>query len=298
MEAELKKILASSPWNKTEIENWRNILNAGQSGEFILKADADVIASYNRKCNKANYFIHTSLLPQPFIGNPEAPIWILNQNPGYCEIDHYEMLGEKTKIQEWMNKNNITLRPETENRDSLEKRQKMILEQLTFANPIDFYILDESFHTNKHAGNGAFGGYEWWKQNLLGTENSALFCKGDKKMLSKFFALEISPYHSKNFDRKISMKTAHYTFWKELISYAFKRGKLLICRKMQIVEEIQKIPDFERNKDNVLRFVSQRTFLSNGNLISLEDYARSEKIEDAKKHAADLIYAVLNKKSE
>ena len=108
MEAELKKILASSPWNKTEIENWRNILNAGQSGEFILKADADVIASYNRKCNKANYFIHTSLLPQPFIGNPEAPIWILNQNPGYCEIDHYEMLGEKTKIQEWMNKNNIT----------------------------------------------------------------------------------------------------------------------------------------------------------------------------------------------
>ena len=80
-----------------------------------------------------------------------------------------------------MNKNNITLRPETENRDSLEKRQKMILEQLTFANPIDFYILDESFHTNKHAGNGAFGGYEWWKQNLLGTENSALFCKGDKK---------------------------------------------------------------------------------------------------------------------
>ena len=293
-DVELEAILKNTPWNKAEIDAWQATLNTGKFGEFILKADADIIASYNRQCNKANYFIHTSLLPQPFIGNPEAPIWILNQNPGYCEIDHYEMLGEKPD-QEWMNKNNITLRPETENRDSLENRQKMILEQLTFANPIDFYILDESFHTNKHAGNGAFGGYEWWKQNLLGTENSALFCKGDKKMLSKFFALEISPYHSKNFDRKISMKTAHYTFWKELISYAFKRGKLLICRKMQIVEEIQKIPDFERNKDNVLRFVSRRTFLSNGNLISLKDCARSEKTEDAKKHAAELIYAALNK---
>ena len=64
---------------------------------------------------------------------------------------------------------------------------------------------------------------------------------------------------------------------------------------MQIVEEIQKIPDFERNKDNVLRFVSRRTFLSNGNLISLKDCARSEKTEDAKKHAAELIYAALNK---
>lgn len=72
----------------------------------------------------------------------------------------------------------------------------------------------------------------------------------------------------------------------------------MICRKMQIVEEIQKVSDFEKNKDNVLCFVGRRTFLSNGNLISLEGYARSERTEEAKKYAADLVYAALNKKSE
>lgn len=45
-------------------------------------------------------------------------------------------------------------------------------------------------------------------------------------------------------------------------------------------------------------FVGRRIFLSNGNLISLEDYARSERTEEAKKYAADLVYAALNKKSE
>ena len=294
MDTELKKIFEKNPWNKTEIKNWRKILNAGMSGEFILKADAEMIASYNRQCTKAKFFVHTNLLPQPFIGNPEAPIWILNQNPGYSEIDRYDMFGKKEEINAWLMKENVDLLKERESKESLEERQKLLLNQLIFKDPVNFYILDECFHTNKHAGNRSLGGYEWWKKSLLGTAKSKLFCKGDKKMLSKFFALELFPYHSKEFDEKISIKTVHYTFWKDLISYALKSGKLLICRKKKIIEEIQKLPDFKRNKDNVLRFSSQRVSLSNGNLIPLADYERERK-EDVKKHAAELVYAALNK---
>lgn len=293
MEAELKKILASSPWNQTEIEDWRNILNAGQSGEFILKADADVIASYNRECRKEENRVQTNLLPQPFIGNPEAPIWILNQNPGYCEIDHYEMLGEKTEIQEWMNKNNITLRPETEDKDSLKKRQKMILDQLTFEKPIDFYILDDDFDTIEYKGKKLFGGYNWWNKKLLQTN----LCNGDKKMLSNFFVLEFFPYHSGKFSKKLSnTEVVHSIIWKELVSYALKRKKLLICRGEKNIKGIQSSLDFAGNSENVLCFSSpQNVTVSMNNLIPLKDYARTE---EAKKYAADLVYAALNKKSE
>lgn len=296
MEAELEKILENSPWNKTEIENWRNILNAGQFGEFILKADAEAIATYNQTCSE-EYRIQTNLLPQPFIGTPEAPIWILNQNPGYCEIDHYDMLGEKTEIQEWMNKNNITLRPETEDEYSLKKRQKMILDQLTFETPIDFYILDDDFDTIEYEGQKLFGGYNWWNKKLL-QEN---LCNGDKKMLSNFFVLEFFPYHSEKFGQKLSnTEVVHSKVWKELVSYALKSKKLLICRGEKIIKEIQTFPDFAGNSKRVLRFSSpQNVTVSKNNLISLEDYARSKRTDDAKKkHAAKLVYAALNKKSE
>ena len=74
---ELEDILKNNPWNEAEIKAWKDILKTGKSGELILKADVDVIDSYNRKCKNEGVRIQTRLLPQPFIGNPEAPIWIL-----------------------------------------------------------------------------------------------------------------------------------------------------------------------------------------------------------------------------
>ena len=296
-ETELEAILKNNSWNEAELKAWKATLNAGKSGEFILKADVDVIASYNRKCKNEGVRIQTRLLPQPFIGNPEAPIWILTLNPGYSEIDLYDMLGEKKEIKAWLTKEKVEISPETEDKKSLEKRQELLLNQLRFKEP-SFYVLDKCFNTLKeHAGNKSFGGYEWWKKHLLGTENknSKHFCKGEKKMLSKFFALEFFPYHSRNFSKELSKtEVAHSKFWEELISYALKRGKLLVCRNEKIIEKIQKIPDFEKKKDNVLRFSSRRVFLSNGNLIPLGDYA-SERKEDVKEYAAKLVYAALNK---
>lgn len=298
-ETELEDILKNNPWNEAEIKAWNDILKTGKSGEFILKADVDVIASYNRKCKKEGDLIQTHLLPQPFIGNPEAPIWILTLNPGYSEIDLYDMLGEKEEIKVWLTKEKVDILEETESKKSLEDRQELLLKQLRFEAPRSFYVLDDCFKTiKKHAGNKSFGGYEWWKKHLLGSENknSKLFCKGKKKMLSKFFALEFFPYHSRNFSEELSKtEVAHSKFWKELVSYALKRGKLLICRNEKIIEEIQKFPDFVKNKDNILRFSNrQRVFLSNGNLIPLGDYA-SKRGEDMKKHVAELVYAALNK---
>ena len=105
------------------------------------------------------------------------------------------------------------------------------------------------------------------------------------------------PYHSRKFDKKLSnTEVVHSIIWKELVSYALKRKKLLICRGEKNIKGIQSSLDFAGNSENVLRFSSpQNVTVSMNNLISLKDYARTE---DAKKYAADLVYAALNKKLE
>lgn len=285
---ELGDVLKNNPWNVAEIEAWQATLNAGKSGEFILKADADVIASYNRKCKNERDLIQTRILPQPFIGNPEAPIWILPQNPAYGEIDLYDMLGEKEAIKAWLTKEKVELNPETEDKKSLEKRQKLLLEQLIFKKP-SFYIFDECFKTlKKHAGNKSFGGYEWWNKRLLQCD----LCNGNKDMLSKFFVLEFFPYHSRNFSETLSKtEVAHSKFWKELVSYALDQKKLLLCRGKKIFEEIKKLPNAQNCMENILFFISvQNVAVSSNNLISWSEQ------ENGKKQAAELIKAELSGK--
>lgn len=313
---ELEDILKNNPWNVAEIDAWQATLNAGKSGEFILKADADVIASYNRKCKKEGDLIQTHLLPQPFIGNPEAPIWILTQNPGYSEIDLYDMLGEKAEIDDWLTKEKIDILEETESEDSpegtenedspegtesedspketeskspLENRQELLLKQLRFEAPRSFYVLDNCFKTiKKHAGNKSFGGYEWWNKRLLQCD----LCNGNKDMLSKFFVLEFFPYHSRNFSETLSKtEVAHSKFWKELVSYALDQKKLLLCRGKKVFEEIKKLPNAQNCMENILFFISvQNVAVSSNNLISWSEQ------EKGKKQAAKLIKAELSGK--
>ena len=247
-ETELEDILKNNPWNEAEIKAWKNILKTGKSGEFILKADVDVIASYNRECKNEENRIQTHLLPQPFIGNPEAPIWILTQNPGYSEIDLYDMLGKKEEIKDWLKKEKVDPREQTESKESLEKRQELLLKQLRFKEP-SFYVLDNCFNTLKeHVGNKSLGGYEWWNKRLLECD----LCNGNKDMLSKFFVLEFFPYHSRNFSETLSKtEVAHSKFWKELVSYALDQKKpVIICGDMNVAHQEIDLKNPKTNRKN------------------------------------------------
>lgn len=53
---------------------------------YVLQGDSPAIQEYNKKA-KANYYIHTELVPEPFFGNIEAPLVVLLLNPGFCEDD-------------------------------------------------------------------------------------------------------------------------------------------------------------------------------------------------------------------
>ena len=53
---------------------------------FVLAEDADQIERFNRTA-KDNLRIRLELLPEPSLGNPDAPIVILGLNPGFSTDD-------------------------------------------------------------------------------------------------------------------------------------------------------------------------------------------------------------------
>ncbi|MBR2610551.1 hypothetical protein, partial [Desulfovibrio sp.] len=61
---------------------------------FVLQADAAAVAAFNQKYAGTPYELHTELPPEPFSGRLDAPIVLLNLNPGYSEDDATIMLGD------------------------------------------------------------------------------------------------------------------------------------------------------------------------------------------------------------
>ena len=70
---------------ESKIENpWRNV---PRSAPYVLSSDADVVAALNhRNQGKPAYRFQTQLLPEPFVGSPSAPLYVLGLNPGYAEV--------------------------------------------------------------------------------------------------------------------------------------------------------------------------------------------------------------------
>lgn len=53
---------------------------------FVLDTDSDKIARYNARA-RDEHQVRKDAWPFPFMGNPEAPIVLLNLNPGYKASD-------------------------------------------------------------------------------------------------------------------------------------------------------------------------------------------------------------------
>ena len=49
----------------------------------VLPSDRSIIDAFNARYAKTKFAIQTQLLPEPFIGDPDARVYLLNLNPGY-----------------------------------------------------------------------------------------------------------------------------------------------------------------------------------------------------------------------
>lgn len=271
MDPELNKICKDhNPWYDAVWESPEKIL--------ILKDDYPHIRQHNERNLTDVEYIQTGIYPQPYIGNPEAPIWILTMNPSYSAMDVYDMVrcddsakrdvieeigGESKALSEDMK---TIFRDGSDTKEALERRQELILRQQKFES-CDFYVLDDAFRTiNKHKGSAALGAYEWWDKFLCRQE----FCRGDKEKVAKFFVLEFFPYHSKKYN--IQEKTAkcmkHHAFWKEMVEYAIKKEKKLLVRGENTLRMLKQLPCDKKNI--FLPVNSQRFYISPGNFYAYE----------------------------
>ena len=223
----------SNPWIEfsKDIDKWLKRKENGEDVEdiekYILKGDEEnqELEKF-RNPERGEGQIHLEIPPQPYIGNPKAPIWILLMNPSYSATDIYDMVctdndtkktvlsSIKSNERRWYSDDDIKKILESFFTDGSEKgltdRQRLMNNQLKFDfSRSKFYVLDGAFHTvrskeeirdlNKEGVerlDGTFqGSYEWWSHYLLNQN----ICNRKPENVSNFFVLESFPYHSENF---------------------------------------------------------------------------------------------------
>lgn len=245
-------LLAQNPWADVA-QHWLDCPQA----RYVLKEDETLLKALPKER------LHLNLPPQPFIGNPAAPIWILGISPSIDPLDVYDQCDAKREGL-----------PHTfrfsgkEEPAQLKRRRELLFRQLTLEGDLPFYVLDEAFHTVEKSGRGKVSGtYAWWKRYLLGKPNDPKRFFADIVSLSaNCFSLEAFPYHYTGTpDKKVATQTRHFAFAKALITYAQTVGKLIVARKTTIdwLEEKAHL-----SLPQALRFSGSSMDFTRGNLIT------------------------------
>lgn len=155
---------------------------------FVLDTDSDKIARYNARA-RDEHQVRKDAWPFPFMGNPEAPIVLLNLNPGYKANDVL-----------W------------QDNDALKHAYRANLRHDEAEYP--FTLLDPQFRG--HPGN------DWWRAKL----RELIDAFGPKTVAQNVLVLEWFPYPSIKYGRPPRLFSQNYTF--ELARRAARRGATLI----------------------------------------------------------------------
>ena len=198
-------------------------INLPDKADFVLFKDKKIIDNFNNKAN-SEYAIRLNIIPEPFLGSPNAPIVLLNLNPGFNEQD---IKIHRRKVFFELSWKNLRHEP-TE---------------------YQFYLLDPKTSDSP--------GYQWWSKKLkrlindVGARfiaNSFCFPTVCRKMrrkwkdiisqigtfivANKILCVEYFPYHSykfKNMDRLPSRDYSEY-----LVKKAIKRKALIVIMRHRV----------------------------------------------------------------
>lgn len=129
----------------------------------VLACDNPVVNAFNRRYKESPQFtLQTQLLPEPFIGNPNSPVYILGLNPGYSPNDD-----------EWHKRSDF---------------QTTILANLNHTpSSYPFYFFDPSLANSPGAG-WCHRKFRWFVAQF-----------GDQHVAKRLFCVELFPYHSKKY---------------------------------------------------------------------------------------------------
>ena len=195
-----------NPW-ADRIRSWQK-----ESEKYILEEDEKVLDSKN-----LTEKFELKLLPEPYIGNREAPIYLLNLNPS---VEDLRGLPVPEGI-----------------KPLIERLKSHILCNYTF-----YENKNEGFHCDQYAkfkfyhldpAYEYFQGFWWWykklKKLIEGLQKDNLL-DSFKIAANSFFNIEYMPYHSKQFiDFTSILPSQRFNFG--LVETALKEGKIIIIMK-------------------------------------------------------------------
>jgi len=167
---------------------WRELPH---EAPFVLVEDMGAIDRLNQTAKDVTR-IDLDLLPEPFLGNPEAPVIILGLNPGVSDEDAL-CHSDPTFVQL--------------SRDNLQHR----------ASDHPFYLLNP-----RVVGPGR----GWWERRLA----HILRIIPRNVVASRVLCVEYLGYHSKKFDhRRLQLPSQKYGFF--LVRQALERGSLVVLAR-------------------------------------------------------------------
>jgi len=159
--------------------------------DYVLPMDVAAVSSLNDRTRRQSDAIQLGVLPEPFIGQRDAPIIILNLNPGFREGE--DGARNSPALYEAMRKN-------------------LLHEAISYP----FYYLNPQFERS--------GGYKWWKPKLrtLVAETSR------EKLAANLLCAEWFPYASSKGCRIRGelMPSSAYTF--QIVREACARDAVVI----------------------------------------------------------------------
>jgi hypothetical protein len=173
-------------------------LSLPHSPPFVLPEDAPNVSEFNARARPPHH-LHLEIVPEPYLGNPTAPVVLLGLNPGFSDTD--VPVHEDPRFNGAARANLRHEHPE-----------------------YPFYLLDPALPSP---------GQRWWLQRLRKFIEAA----GLRAVASNVFVMEIHGYHSRQFASQLSLPSQRYT--KALVRAAIERGaRIVLMRGKRVWEEL------------------------------------------------------------
>ncbi|MDA8054194.1 MAG: hypothetical protein M0Z77_00910 [Thermoplasmatales archaeon] len=259
-----EKLKVQSPWiiNLGSIRDAMDKQRGKQERILALQGDLKELGS-----EKFNY----TLMPEPYIGNPDAEIYLLNLNPALDKLleseDPEEIKCLKRRFEEHILCNYAFY--DEVGGISCEKYKEF-----------PFYHLNPDYK--------CFQGFWWWYGKLRPliekVSEKPGFSKLEeafKKVASSIFGIELLPYHSKNFgsgrdlvkrlgegnNDRPCLESVKYNI--RLVEDALRKNKTIIIMKGRVewVELIKRMPDYKKAENRVYELIStQNSVITENNI--------------------------------
>ncbi|MGC9123585.1 MAG: hypothetical protein ACP5IB_05915 [Thermoplasmata archaeon] len=261
----LEELKKQSPW----LINFNSIKNAIENSSKEIGIENEIEKLKEKSFN-------FTLMPEPYLGNPYAKIYLLNLNPA---VDDLLDLKDPPEIKPIWNryKEHVLC-----NYVFYDEAHCNFSEKLKEYRKFPFYHLDPYYKY--------FQGFWWWYKKLnplIEKVIENLHISTDKaleKLANSIFNVELISYHSNKFinlPKEILENFESSKYNRELVEKALDEGKIIIVMQGYL-KWIKFVPRLS-SSNNVYKLKSRNSVISDNNIITLSEESSEKSTEIFKK---------------